>query len=443
MFIDFPEITIPVQGLDKVYLPKMVTVRQRYDPEHIEDVAAHVRQRLEEHITDKSKYKGKRLCITVGSRGIPHLAKIVRTICDVLKTWGAKPFIVPAMGSHGGATAEGQREMLEGYGVTAEAMDVPLLSSMEVVQYGELDDGTPLYCDKNAWESDGIIIFNKVKPHTDYRGTHESGIAKMIAIGLAKHKGCSVFHMKGFAAFPIIVPQAARIFLKAAPVAFGIGLVQNAYDEIRNIEVCTSDKLLELDANLQAIAKENIANFKFKKCDVLIIDEIGKNISGNGHDPNVVGRNNSGDFPGVFSVQRVFIRSLTKETHHNGCGLSGADITTRRCLNDVDWVPTWINVVSANRLNGGRIPVYVNTDREALKLAIKTCDNIDFSYPKIARIKNTLFMTEIEVSESLYEEIKDFDGIELVEGPHDITFDAAGFMTSIHYQKKDQAVSAD
>lgn len=431
MFIDFPEITIPVQGLEKVYLPKMVAVRQRYDSEHIEDVAAHLRQRMEDGIADHGRYKGQRLCLTVGSRGIPHLALIVRTICNVLKTWGATPFIVPAMGSHGGATAEGQREMLEGYGITERAMEVSILSSMDVVKYGELDDGTPLYCDKYAWESDGIVVFNKVKPHTDYRGKHESGIAKMIAIGLAKHKGCSVFHMRGFAVFSKIVPEAAEIFLKNAQVAFGIGLVQNAYDEIRNIEVCTSDKILELDASLQEIAKNNIANFKFKKCDVLIIDEIGKNISGNGHDPNVVGRNNSGDFPDVFSVQRIFIRGLTAETHHNGCGLSGADITTRRCLNDVDWVPTWINVVSANRLNGGRIPVYVNTDREALQLAIKTCDDIDFNHPRVVRIKNTLCMTNIEVSEALYEEIKGQNDIELIGSPHEIAFDAQGFMSDM------------
>ncbi|MTJ83207.1 MAG: DUF2088 domain-containing protein [Telmatospirillum sp.] len=433
MFIEFPEIKIPVEGLDRIRFPEMVTIRQTYDPQKIEDLGAHIRRELETRIPDRAGFKGKRLCLTVGSRGIPHLALMVKTICDVVKEWGARPFIVPAMGSHGGASAAGQTEMLAGYGVTEDAIGVPILSSMEVVQYGTLPDGKPLYCDKNAWESDGIIVFNKVKPHTDFRGRHESGIAKMIAIGLAKHKGASVFHMKGFASFPEIVPQAVETFLKVAPVAFAIGLVQNAYDEICTIEACPRDKILETDARLLEIAKEKIANFKFKSCDVLIIDEIGKNISGNGHDPNVVGRNNSGDFPEVFSVQRVFIRGLTEETHHNGCGLSGADITTGRCLNGVDWVSTWTNVVTANRLNGGRIPVYVNTDREALQFAIKTCDNIDSSRPRVVRIKNTLCMTEIEVSVPLYEEIKDLDGIELVKGPHDIAFDPQGFMTNLEF----------
>jgi hypothetical protein len=432
MFIEFPEIQIPIGGLDRVQIPAMVTIRQKYVSDRIEDVVGHVHGRMAQ-VPDKQRYKGKSLALTVGSRGIPHLAEIVRTICDVLKEWGTIPFIIPAMGSHGGANAEGQTEMLAGYGITEEAMGVPVRSSMEVVQYGSLSNGTPLYCDKYAWEADGVVVFNKVKPHTDYRGTHESGIAKMIAIGLAKHKGASVFHMKGFAAFPQIVPEAANIFANSGHLAFGIGLVQNAYDDISHIEVCGTSEVLALDARLLEIAKASIANFKFKSCDVLIIDEIGKNISGNGHDPNVVGRNNSGDFPEIFSVQRVFIRGLTRETHHNGCGLSGADITTRSCLNDVDWTVTWTNVVTANRLNGGRIPVYVNTDKEAMQFAIKTCDDIDSSRPRVARIKNTLEMTLVEVSESLYDEIKGLDDVELACGPHELAFDGSGFMKELQH----------
>lgn len=427
MFIEFPEISIPVEGLDKVRFPKMYAVRQSYDNQRITDISAHIRQRMA-GLKNKTEYKGKRLCITVGSRGIPYLELMVRAICDVLKEWGAHPFIVPAMGSHGGATAGGQTAMLATYNITEESMGVPILSSMEVVEYGALPDGTPLYCDKNAWESDGIVVFNKVKPHTDFRGRHESGLVKMIAIGLSKHKGASVFHTKGFNCFAEAMPEAAGIFLKKAPVAFGIGIVQNAYDEICNIDLCEAGEIIKLDAELLDIAKAKIPAFKFRSLDVLVIDEIGKNISGNGYDPNIVGRNNSGGFPEVLDLQRLFIRGLTKESRHNGCGLACADITTRRCLNDVDWVILWTNILTANRPNGGRIPLYVNTDREALQLAIRTCDNIDFDRPRVARIKNTLLMDEIWVSEAVHDEIKDRDDVETLGGPHEFEFGSDGFM---------------
>lgn len=431
MFINFPEISIPVEGLDKIILPKMYKVRQIYDGQRIEDLVGHIKAQMSA-MKGGEKYKDKRLAITVGSRGIPKLDLMVKTICSVLKEWGAKPFIVPAMGSHSGATAEGQLEMLATYNISETSMGVPILSSMEVVEYGAMPDGTPLFCDKYAWESDGIIVFNKVKPHTDFRGKHESGLAKMIAIGLGKHKGASIFHLKGFSCFPEALPEAANIFLEKAPVAFGVGLVQNAYDEICNVDFCEGKDIVKLDAELQEISKAKIPAFKFKQLNVLVIDEIGKNISGNGHDPNIVGRNNSGDFPEVLSLQRLFIRGLTAESHHNGCGLSCADITTRRCLNDVDWVTSWINVVTANRLNGGRIPVYMNTDLEALRLALRTCDDIDFERPRVARIKNTLHMDEIWVSEALYEEIKTRDDIEFIDGPFEFEFDADGFMCAMN-----------
>jgi hypothetical protein len=427
MFIDFPEVSIPVQGLDQVKLPAMYAVKQHYDSRHIADIPGHVRERME-RLKHREKYRGKRLCITVGSRGIPHMDLLLGTVCAVLKEWGASPFIIPAMGSHGGATAEGQAELIASYNITEKSMGVPVLSSMEAVRYGELADGTPLYCDKYAWESDGMVIFNKVKPHTDFRGRHESGLAKMIAIGLGKHKGASAFHLRGFGAFAETIPRAAEVFLGKAPVAFGLGLVQNAYDEICNIDFCEAGDILKLDADLLEIAKDRIPVFKFKDLDVLVVDQIGKNISGNGHDPNIIGRNNSGDFPEVLRLRRLFIRGLTAETHHNACGINLADITTRRCLNDIDWVSTWINIITANRLNGGRIPMYVNTDREALLLAIRTCDGIDFDRPRVARIRSTLEMGHIWVSEAVYAEIKDREDVSFVRGPFVFDFDSDGFM---------------
>lgn len=431
MYIKFPEVTLDTEGLAEVPLPKMVTIRQVFDNRYIADISEAITSKMVSNIQDKEKFRNKRICLTVGSRGIPHLDLMVLTMCDVLKSWGAKPFIIPSMGSHGGATAEGQRAILEEYNITEEFCGVPILSSMEVAQYGQLDDGTPLFCDKYAWEADGVVVFNKVKPHTDFRGKHESGMAKMIAIGLAKHKGASVFHMKGFPCFAEVIPQIAEVFLNKKPLAIGLGVVQNAYDEISAIEICEQEDIISMDAELLVQAKQSMPSFKFRNCDVLIIDEIGKNISGCGHDPNITGRTYEEGFTVDFKVTNLFIRGLTKESHHNGIGLHIADITTRRCLNDVNWRETWLNTITSNRLNGGRIPLYENTDCDALRLAIRTCDGIDFSRAHVVRIQNTLAMELIQVSEALYDEIKLREDVVYVSGPEEISFNTQGFMSPL------------
>jgi len=429
-FIEFPKIDFKVEGMELVHLPRMMKIRQKYDDKRITDIKAHVRAQMEKNLDNPSQYKGKRLCITAGSRGIPHLDIIIRTILDKLKEWGAEPFVIPAMGSHGGATAEGQRELIAEYNITEESMGVPILSSMEVVQIGSLADGMPVYCDKYAYESDGVIVLNKVKPHSNFRGKYESGMAKMMSIGLAKHKGASLFHMKGYATFPARIPQACGVFLERSLVAFGVGIVQNAYDEIREIEVMEKELILEKDVELLEIAKNNIATFKFPHIDVLIIDEIGKNVSGNGHDPNITGRSGYPGFNDVMSIQKMFIRGLSKETHHNACGLARADITTRRCLNGVDFETTWVNLVTATSLSGGAMPMYAENDRDAILIAIRTCTGADFEFGKarVVRIKDTLHMEEIEVSESYYDEIKDNPGIEILSEPYGMQFDKEGFL---------------
>ncbi|MEY8762058.1 MULTISPECIES: lactate racemase domain-containing protein [Clostridium] len=427
-FIDFPSMNVKIEGMENISIPKMMKIRQIYDSFKIENLKEWIEREMENNLSHKENFKGKRICITVGSRGIPDLDIIVRTIVDKLKEWKAEPFIIPAMGSHAGGTAEGQKDFIAGYNITEKTMGVPILSSMEVVKIGQLPDETPVYCDKNAYESDGIVVLNKVKPHTDFRGKHESGMAKMMAIGLAKHKGASMFHMKGFSSFAERIPQVCDIFLKNAPVAFGVGIVQNAYDEISNLEVMEKAHILERDAALLKIAKEKIAKFKMPSIDVLIIDEIGKNISGNGFDPNIVGRSNSPGFDDVIDLKKLFIRGLTEETHHNGCGLSNADITTIKCVRDVDYESTWINVSTATMLNGGRIPMYANSDREALLIAIRTCTGIDFDKVKVVHIKNTSSMDIIEVSESYYDELKNRDDVEILSKPEDIKFDKDGFM---------------
>ena len=434
MFIDFPEVHARVPGMENVPLPEMVTIHQEYDSQKITDTAGHLRAQLEA-LPDHEQYRDKRICITVGSRGIPDLDVMVRTMCDVLKEWGAKPFIIPAMGSHGGGVAEGQVEMLAGYNITEESMGVPLLASMDVVQYGDLN-GIPLYCDKYAYESDGIVIFNKVKPHTDFRGPHESGLLKMIAIGIAKHQGAAMFHSFGFHRFAELIPPVAEIFLEKCPVAFGVGVVQNAYDDICNIDVCTPDQMIQKDARLLKIAKEKLAKFLFDHIDLLIIDEIGKNISGNGHDPNVTGRNLGGTFKDTLDLKKLFVRGITPQAHHNGSGLSACDITTRKVLNDVDWDVTWTNGLTTGIMTAGQIPIYANHDKDAIQMCLKTLYNADYSKVRVVHIKNTLAMSTIEVSAPLYEDIKDLPGIHFVSGPVPMRFAEDGSLIETEWPQE-------
>lgn len=276
-FIDFPEIHFPIQGIEEIQIPKMVRVRQIYENDEIQDIETHLKKELNKYEFEK-QVKGKRIALTVGSRGIPQNALIVRTICNQLKEWGALPFIVPAMGSHGGGCVEGNLEILEGYGITEGNIGVPIMASMDVVRIGTMNDAahTPIFCDKYAAEADGIVIYNKVKPHTDFKGEHESGLLKMIAIGLAKHVGCSWFHKQGFDTFAERIPMVAETFLEKMPVVFGVGVVQNAYDQISEIAVYPGDRLIEGDRELLQIAKRRFPRFKFDDIDVLIIDQIGK-----------------------------------------------------------------------------------------------------------------------------------------------------------------------
>ena len=427
MFIDFPVIDAKMEGLDQVVLPRMVRIRQKYDPSQIRDVPGHLARELEAQVRDKEALQGKHIAITAGSRGIPFYPEMMRTIVDKLKAWGAEPFLVPSMGSHAGATAEGQREMLATFGITEEAMGCPILSSMEVVEVGALSDGTPVYCDKYAYTSDGIVVVNKVKPHTSFKGEHESGLLKMLCIGLGKHRGAAAMHMRGYEVFDRLIPEAGRLCLEREPVLFGVGIVQNAYDDISNLEVMGRERIEERDRALLAIAKEKLARFKFPDTDVLIIDRIGKNIGGSGFDPNVVARRDR-VYPGTLVSQNIFVRGLTQETHHNASGIGTIEVTTLRCVQDVDWAVTWTNMMTANFLPGCRIPCFARNDREALLWAIRTCTGIDYTNARVVRIRDTMHMEEIQVSENLAKRLRDRDDVELLSGPFDIPFGPDGYI---------------
>lgn len=428
MFIDFPKSEAVVKGLENIRLPEMARMQQIFEDDKIEDLKGHLLAQMTAELSP-AEFTGKRIAITAGSRGIPNLDLMIRTLCDQLKEWGAQPFIVPAMGSHGNAVAEGQTEYLAGFNITEESMGVPLLSSMDVVEYGTLEDGTPCYCDKYAFEADGIVLLNKVKPHTEFRGPYESGLCKMVAIGLGNHLGASEFHARGFDTFAKRIPEVAEVFLKTGHCAFGVAVVQNAYDEISELEVIRPENILTREPELLEIAKRRIAGFKGKDVDVLIIDEIGKNISGAGHDPNVTGRNSSGlpGFETVLNLKRLFIRGVTEQSHHNGIGIGLADVSTLRCVRSIDWAPTFTNLLNAVQLAAAKVPFYMDNDRDALLIAIRQLTGIDYNKAKVVRIRNTQHMTEILVSRSYWETVCDRPDVKLLSDFEPMKFDEEGY----------------
>ncbi len=332
------------------------------------------------------------------------------------------------MGSHGSANAEGQVVILETYGVTEQSMGVPIVSSMEVVHVATMSDGVPLYLDKVAMEADGIILCNKIKPHADFKGQVESGLLKMLCIGLGNHVGASSLHRYGFHNFHRVIPEAGERLLEKIHVPFAIGLVENAYDELMDIEVVEQQNILSLEPEYLAKAKRNIATIQIPDIDVLIIQEIGKNISGEGMDPNVTGRPGSGvgGFKGP-NISSTVVLSLTEATHGNGVGIGMADITTRQLVQKLDFSAMYTNAATAGTLATAKIPMVMGNDREAIVFSLKTAPIHDISKAKIVWIRNTLDLDNIYVSEALKPVVEDLEKAETVIGTdQEFCFDSEG-----------------
>ncbi|WP_407333380.1 lactate racemase domain-containing protein [Enterovibrio sp. 27052020O] len=407
-------------------LPKMVKVQQSFKRQKLDDIPAKMREELE-NLSDGSSLKGQRLAITVGSRGISGLIPVLQETIAYLHAQEAEPFIVPSMGSHGSANAEGQVAILASYGITEASMKVPIRSSMDVVHVATMPDGIPLYLDKIAMEADGIILCNKIKPHADFKGGVESGLLKMLCIGLGNHLGASSLHRYGFHQFHWVIPEAGERLLQKVNIPFAIGLIENAYDELMDIVAVEQAHILDAEPRYLAQAKQNIAQILFPDIDVLIIQEIGKNISGEGMDPNVTGRPGSGvaGFHGP-SIRSTVVLALTKATHGNGVGIGMADVTTLGLVQSLDLSAMYTNAATAGTLATAKIPMVMNTDREAIVFALKTAPIHDIQTAKIVWIKNTLELDTIMVSTSLANEIDDISAAKCVSDPLEFRFDAQG-----------------
>jgi hypothetical protein len=395
---------------------------------HLGDIAATVAKEFQRPEVRAKVKAGQAIAVGCGSRGIANIATIVKCVIRELQALGARPFIFPAMGSHGAATAEGQKKVLEGYGITEASTGVPVRATMDTVIVGKLADGTPVHMDRFAAEADGIVVINRIKPHTAFRGATESGITKMLAIGIGKIVGAATYHQHGMDAFPELLPKVRDVNLARRNVLFGVGMVENAHDQTAAIEVIPSERIAGREPVLQDMAKKLMPQLFFDEIDVLIIDEMGKNISGAGFDPNITGRNrravqwNYGPL-----TKKIVVLGLTPETHGNATGVGGADIITMRLFREIDIPSTYANIITSMNLDGGAIPMVMNTEREAIQLAVKTVVRVKPKECRIVRIRNTLELAQIQVSEPLLAEVRARpDRFQIASPPAPFAFDAEG-----------------
>jgi hypothetical protein len=409
-------------------LPRMATVRQRFAATALDDVAASVRQTLAEADLAGSIQPGQRIAVSSGSRGIANIPLITRTVVDCVREAGGQPFLLPAMGSHGGANPDGQKEVLASYGITPEAMGCPVEATMDVVEVGRLADDTPVLLNRLAWEADGVVLINRIKPHTSFRGRFESGLMKMMTIGLGSHKGATIAHSQGADGLARLIPAWGAEILAKAPIRMGLAIVENAYEETLRVEALRPEQFENREPHLLEEARTAMPRIMVQGVDLLIVDEIGKNISGTGMDTNVVGRMllpgvKEPDSPGVA---RIVARSLTAESHGNANGVGLADIITRRLYDTIDFGATYANVFTTTFLNRANIPVIMESDRQAIEAAIDVQRLAHPERARVVRIKNTLDIGQIEVSETLLREFADHPDLTQVSELAEMNFDESG-----------------
>jgi len=409
---------------------RMKRVRQLFDDQKIANIPEAVTAELARIKLAERIKPGAKIAITVGSRGIANLPLIIKVIIEEVRKNGGRPFIVTAMGSHGGATAEGQKKVLAEYGFTEESMGVPIKSSMEVVELGHLANGLPVYFDKIALNSDGIIAVNRIKVHTAFKSDVESGLYKMLSVGLGNHKGASLVHSLGAVGLKDYMVQFAEVILQKAPVLCGLGILENANDQTCRLLAGLPADLKKVDAELLKECKRILPALPVQDIDILFVHEIGKNISGTGMDTNIVG--GIKEFkPGEYTppnIKRIIVQGLTSETGGNALGIGMADLITRKVYDRIDLKLTYTNTITATFLDRARIPMTVETEKEALDIALKTIWNLPGAPPRIVIIKNTLKLDELYVSEPIWEEIKDRPDVKAVGEWQDLRFDPNGEM---------------
>ncbi len=415
--------------LKDVPLPRVVRVRQAFSADEIRDVSATVRAQLAAPGVGDTVRPGMRIAVTVGSRGIARIAEIAAAVVSGLKDRGASPFVIPAMGSHGGATAEGQVALLATLGVTERSLDCPILSSMDAVEIGRLENGLPVFLDRNAHEADGIVVLNRVKPHTAFRGPSESGLVKMMTIGLGKQRGADSCHTYGFGHMAAHILAMAEVVLAQARILFGVGIVENAHDRPMKIVGVPAPAIVAADRELLVEAKACMARIMFDPIDVLVVDRMGKEFSGSGMDPNVTGRYPTPFATGGPKVEKLVVLDLSHEGG-NAMGVGLADFTTRQLVSRIDYQAMYANALTATIANPARVPAALDTERDAVRAAIKTCNSRDRSRVRLVRLRDTLHLDEIWISEALLDEARSNPAVTVCGEPEAMRFDEAGRISS-------------
>ena len=421
----------------------MARVKQHFDAPVLTDLPKTIHDELDRIETKSIINPGDTVAITAGSRGVANIATAVKAIVDYLKEIGARPFVVPAMGSHGGATAEGQRTVLEHYGITEETVGAPVKSSMDVIKLGALPqagtDDLPVFMDKNAAEADHIVPLNRIKAHTDFNGSIESGLMKMMVIGLGKQQGANYYHRAFFQfGFEHVITAVGGFILDTGKIAFGVGLLENAHEDTAFAVAIPADKLLQTERELLVQSKSMMGKLPFDELDLLIVDWTGKNISGTGMDSNVIGRmmQNFEPEPLKPAILRIFVRDITEESDGNATGIGLADFTTTRLVEQIDRHATYMNGITALGPQKSKIPFYYDTDHEAIEVALNTIGLTKPENARVIRIESTLRLTDLDISESLLNDAELHSNLEVVGDLKPLEFDSdknlLPFSTEMH-----------
>ncbi len=414
--------------------PQVFRVRQRFDDSKVADIPAEVERNLAALKLGDRVQPGQSVAITCGSRGVANIAAIIKAAVDHFIALGAKPFVVPAMGSHGGGTAEGQRGVLETYGVTEPFLGCPIRASMETVVVCETKEGFPVHFDRHAFSADHVLVVNRVKPHTRFVGDIESGLMKMMLIGLGKHEGAKIYHkaIENWS-FDQIVRSVASEVIERCRVVAGLGVVENSFDETAKIAAALPADIIETDKALLREAKRLLPRLPFDEVDVLIVDEIGKNISGTGMDTNVLGRKyNDHEATGDERprIKRIIVRSLTPATHGNATGIGLAEFCLTRVVQEMDPRITAINCITGSHPTAAMIPIHYETDKEVLTAALATIGLVEPQNAKLVWIRNTLDLVEIICSAAYLDAAKANPNLEILGPPKELPIAAKGMLTT-------------
>lgn len=410
--------------------PRMLRLRQKFEAPRVDDIPAEVERQLASLKLAAKVKPGQSVAITAGSRGIANIAVLTKSIVGHFQRLGAVPFVVPAMGSHGGGTAEGQRGIIEGYGITEDYIGCEIRSSMETVIVDRTPQGIPVHFDKHAFGADHVVVAGRIKPHTGFVGEIESGLHKMMLIGLGKHAGAKVYHraITDFSWLEIVSAVAESV-LKKCRVVCGVGFVENPYDETALIAAVAPQDFVRREKELLVLAKKWMPRLPFKRVDLLIVDELGKDISGSGMDTNVIGRkynDHRATEQDSVAVKTIFVRGLTEATHGNSCGLGMAEFTNQRTIDSIDRRITAINAITGGHAPAASIPIAFPTDRDVLDAALTTIGLTEPEQARVVHISNTLHVGEVLVGEAYLPEIEERDDLEIIEPAADMEFDSEG-----------------